>query len=444
MGEQRRLGPPADLRGQQLSAGDQRARPASPSTPSATTAASICAKASAATRRPSATSRAARPGRVFENLIILGSAHRRRLRRPLPAIFAPTTSSPANWSGRSTPSRIPANSATTPGRKDAWKYAGGVNAWGEISIDEKRGIAYFPLGSPTYDLYGARPPRRQSVRRLPARARRPHRQAALALPACPSRPLGLRPEHRAQAPDRQAQRQERRHRRAADQVRLPLRLQSRHGRAALADRGAPGAARATCPANSPGRRSRSRPSRRRFRACTSPRRTSTPTSTPAEQERLRDVHAERAQRGNVYAAWLQGLNPGARPTWRLQLGRHGGRPDDRLPVRPRRRSAFHDQAVGAPRIPAAPSANSAPGVTATRRRRSVSNACAKWSATAKGRCPHFPRTRSAIATRFGPSPTSCLRRAAVRGRSQAVLRRRSDRCGWPATAYRRSPRPGRN
>ena len=39
--------------------------------------------------------------------------------------------------------------------QDAWKYIGGVNTWGEVSIDEKRGIAYFPLGSPTYDFYGA-------------------------------------------------------------------------------------------------------------------------------------------------------------------------------------------------------------------------------------------------------------------------------------------------
>src|SRR5205823_2246672 len=39
--------------------------------------------------------------------------------------------------------------------KDAWKYVGGVNTWGEISVDEKRGIAYFPLGSGTYDFYGA-------------------------------------------------------------------------------------------------------------------------------------------------------------------------------------------------------------------------------------------------------------------------------------------------
>ena len=39
--------------------------------------------------------------------------------------------------------------------KDAWKYIGGTNTWGEITVDEKRGIAYFPLGSPTYDFYGA-------------------------------------------------------------------------------------------------------------------------------------------------------------------------------------------------------------------------------------------------------------------------------------------------
>ena len=32
---------------------------------------------------------------------------------------------------------------------------GAANAWGEISVDEKRGIAYYPLGSPTYDYDGA-------------------------------------------------------------------------------------------------------------------------------------------------------------------------------------------------------------------------------------------------------------------------------------------------
>jgi quinoprotein glucose dehydrogenase len=38
---------------------------------------------------------------------------------------------------------------------EAYRYAGGANCWGEITVDEERGIAYFPLGSPTYDYYGA-------------------------------------------------------------------------------------------------------------------------------------------------------------------------------------------------------------------------------------------------------------------------------------------------
>ena len=39
--------------------------------------------------------------------------------------------------------------------KDAWRYIGGTNTWGEITIDAERGIAYFPTGSATYDFYGA-------------------------------------------------------------------------------------------------------------------------------------------------------------------------------------------------------------------------------------------------------------------------------------------------
>ena len=39
--------------------------------------------------------------------------------------------------------------------KDAYKYAGGVNVWSEMSADEERGIVYLSLGSPTYDYYGA-------------------------------------------------------------------------------------------------------------------------------------------------------------------------------------------------------------------------------------------------------------------------------------------------
>jgi quinoprotein glucose dehydrogenase len=39
--------------------------------------------------------------------------------------------------------------------KDAWKYAGGVNCWGGMSLDKARGMVFIPLGSPAYDFYGA-------------------------------------------------------------------------------------------------------------------------------------------------------------------------------------------------------------------------------------------------------------------------------------------------
>ena len=39
--------------------------------------------------------------------------------------------------------------------KDAWKYAGGANDWGGMSVDEKRGMVFLATGSPSYDFYGA-------------------------------------------------------------------------------------------------------------------------------------------------------------------------------------------------------------------------------------------------------------------------------------------------
>ena len=39
--------------------------------------------------------------------------------------------------------------------EDAWKYAGGANDWSGMSVDEKRGMVFLALGSPSYDFYGA-------------------------------------------------------------------------------------------------------------------------------------------------------------------------------------------------------------------------------------------------------------------------------------------------
>ncbi len=37
---------------------------------------------------------------------------------------------------------------------DAYKKIGGVNSWGGLSVDEKRGVVYFGTGSPSSDFYG--------------------------------------------------------------------------------------------------------------------------------------------------------------------------------------------------------------------------------------------------------------------------------------------------
>jgi quinoprotein glucose dehydrogenase len=94
------------------------------------------------------------PGRVFEDLIMLGST-------PGEAYLSPPGDLRAYhvitgrmvWSFHTIPHPGEFGYDTWP--KDAWKYSGGTNTWGEITLDEKRGIAYFPTGSPTYDYYGA-------------------------------------------------------------------------------------------------------------------------------------------------------------------------------------------------------------------------------------------------------------------------------------------------
>jgi len=94
------------------------------------------------------------PGRVFENLIILGSAPGEMYDSPPGDLRAyDVHTGKIVWTFHTVPHPGEFGYDTMP--PDAWKYVGGANTWGEISLDVKRGIAYFPLGSPTYDLYGA-------------------------------------------------------------------------------------------------------------------------------------------------------------------------------------------------------------------------------------------------------------------------------------------------
>jgi quinoprotein glucose dehydrogenase len=94
------------------------------------------------------------PGKIFENLIILGSAPGEAyLSAPGDLRAFDVVTGKLVWQFHTVPHPGEFGYDTWP--KDAYKYVGGANTWGEISIDPVRGIAYFPTGSPTYDFYGA-------------------------------------------------------------------------------------------------------------------------------------------------------------------------------------------------------------------------------------------------------------------------------------------------
>ncbi len=93
------------------------------------------------------------PGVVYDDLLILGSA-------PGESYFSPpghvraynVVTGKLEWTFHTIPRPGEYGYETWP--KDAYKYVGGVNVWSEISVDTERGIAYLPIGSPTYDYYG--------------------------------------------------------------------------------------------------------------------------------------------------------------------------------------------------------------------------------------------------------------------------------------------------
>jgi quinoprotein glucose dehydrogenase len=94
------------------------------------------------------------PGVIYNDLLIIGSA-------PGEGYFsAPghiraynVVSGKLEWTFHTIPH--PGEFGYDSWPKDAYKYVGGVNVWGEMTVDEQRGIVYLPIGSPTYDFYGA-------------------------------------------------------------------------------------------------------------------------------------------------------------------------------------------------------------------------------------------------------------------------------------------------
>jgi quinoprotein glucose dehydrogenase len=93
------------------------------------------------------------PGRIFENILILGSATGEGYLAPPGDIRAfDVVTGKLLWVFHTIPRPGEYGYDTWP--KNAYMYLGGVDVWGEITVDEKRGIAYFPVASAKYELYG--------------------------------------------------------------------------------------------------------------------------------------------------------------------------------------------------------------------------------------------------------------------------------------------------
>ncbi len=94
------------------------------------------------------------PGRVFEDLLILGSATNQGYGSAPGDIRAfDVRTGKRVWTFHTIPRPGEFGYETWP--KDAWKRVGGANTWSEMSLDEKRGILYAPTGSAKYNFYGA-------------------------------------------------------------------------------------------------------------------------------------------------------------------------------------------------------------------------------------------------------------------------------------------------
>lgn len=97
------------------------------------------------------------PGRIFEDLLILGSATNEEYGSGPGDVRAyDVRTGHMVWTFHTVPHPGELGYDTWP--KDAWKTVGGANAWSGMALDERRGIVYIPTASPKYNFYGANRP----------------------------------------------------------------------------------------------------------------------------------------------------------------------------------------------------------------------------------------------------------------------------------------------
>lgn len=93
------------------------------------------------------------PGRIFENLVILGSATNQEYKSAPGDIRAFDVRTGAlAWTFRTVPRPGELGADTWPDQ--ARTTVGGANNWAELSVDQARGIVYVPTSSGKYNFYG--------------------------------------------------------------------------------------------------------------------------------------------------------------------------------------------------------------------------------------------------------------------------------------------------
>lgn len=94
------------------------------------------------------------PGKIFGNLLILGSATNEEYSSGPGDVRAyDVRDGKLVWTFHTIPHPGEYGYDTWP--RDAWKTVGGANAWSELTLDESQGIVFVPTASPKYNFYGA-------------------------------------------------------------------------------------------------------------------------------------------------------------------------------------------------------------------------------------------------------------------------------------------------
>ena len=98
---------------------------------------------------------ASTPGAVYKDMLIIGTAVPEALPSAPGDIRAyDVKTGKIRWTFHTIPH--PGEFGYETWSPDAWKTAGGTNAWSGVTVDQTRGMVFFATGSASFDFYGAK------------------------------------------------------------------------------------------------------------------------------------------------------------------------------------------------------------------------------------------------------------------------------------------------